>query len=382
MAKGSESAIIANITKYNSKVHSSILEKNKDFTSKMTQLNIDSFKQTDVLTKKNPVFSIEQPTLFNRRIAIINPFTNKFNDIYASYFLKHNQVKIIIPKTKEELDSVADWAEIIWSTWCNEPLVYLSQKKRSALLISHIRSYEILTPSLMQSINWDNIDGAIFVADHIRENANEMWNNQLSKIPQTTICNCVELDRYPFYQNGIGYNIVYIGYINHKKGIGLLLQCIDTAVRLNTKFIFHIAGSFQEVRFEVYMKHLIKEMGLDKNVIFHGWIKDVPKFLANMNYVISTSPWEGCPNNIIEAMACGVKPLIHNWQGAKKLFPAKLVFNNLSEYLSILHNDCSGTSGNHYDSDSYRRWVERYYNASIQVATIDNFIAKLWQNRL
>ena len=312
--------------------------------------------------------------LTNNRIVIINTFNNKFNDIYASYFSKKNEVQIINPKTEQDLSSVSEWADIIWCTWCNEPLVYLSHNKKSSVIVTHIRSYEILTPNLMKNVKWQNIDGTIFVADHIREIANQMWGEQLSIVPQKTIFNCVQLERYPFYQNGPGKNICYIGYLNHKKGIGLLLQCIKEAVTLDRTFQFHIAGDFQETRFEVYMKHLLKEMKLTDNVVFHGWVANVPDFLKDMNYVISTSPWEGCPNNIIEAMACGIKPLIHNWQGAKELFPDDLVFNSVGEFISILKK-------NNYDSGRYREWVATYFNASIQLPKIDNFMARMLEKQ-
>jgi glycosyltransferase involved in cell wall biosynthesis len=145
------------------------------------------------------------------------------------------------------------------------------------------------------------------------------------------------------------------------------------AVLLDPRYTFHIAGTFQEARFEIYMRHLIKEMSLENHVVFHGWVKDLPLFLEAMNYEISTSPWEGCPNNVIEAMACGTKPLIHNWPGAKQLFPANLVFNTVSEFLEKLHDEA-------YDSSYYREWVEIHYNAEIQVPEMDQFMHSLMQS--
>ncbi|MCK4606505.1 MAG: glycosyltransferase [candidate division Zixibacteria bacterium] len=180
----------------------------------------------------------------------------------------------------------------------------------------------------------------------------------------------MELDRYPLHRNGPGRNICYVGYLNHKKGLSLLLQCVREAVKIDRLFKLHVAGDFQEERFKVYMHHLIGEMGLTDNVQFHGWVKDVPAFLREMNYVISTSPWEGCPNNLIEAMACGIKPLIHNWKGSRQLFPESLVFNSLDDFEELLRST-------DYDSDSYRRHVEVNFNAARNMPRIDAFLASL-----
>lgn len=338
-------------------------------------LNDDALHNIDMMVNARDIALTESRSfnLRNVRLAIVNAFDNKFNDIYRHHFAINNEVRVVKPQNHHDLETVTAWADVILSPWCNEPLSILSKlKKNHQKLFTHIRSYEILTPQLMSNVNWINIDGIIFVADHIRHLANQWWKTQIAALPQTTIGNCVSLNDYPFYRQNKGYNIAYIGYLNHKKGVGLLLQCMKEAVLLDPRYTFHIAGTFQEARFEVYMRHLIKEMNLENHVVFHGWVKDLFSFLETMNYVISTSPWEGCPNNVIEAMACGIKPLIHNWPGARQLFPVNLVFNTVCEFLAKLQDS--------YDSSYYRKWVEIHYNAEIQVRDIDMFMDNIMQS--
>ncbi len=316
----------------------------------------------------------ESPTLHDIRLAIVNPFENKFNQIYRDYFARRNEVRLVVPQSEEDLRPLLDWADLIWTTWCNEPAIMMTRQSPRATMVTHIRSYEILTPQLMTNVDWSHVDGAIFVADHIRDIANQMWPEQLRSCRQRTVLNCVELDRYPFYNKQPGRNIAYIGYLNHKKGIPLLTQCIERAVAQNAAYHFHIAGSFQEPRFEVYMKHLLAEMGLTEAVSYHGWVRDVPVFLADMDYVISTSPWEGCPNNVIEAMACGVKPLVHNWRGSSTLFGRDLVFNTVEEFVELLTSD-------HYDSRAYRDYAGEHFSAESNLPQIDHFLAEVHHQR-
>lgn len=308
------------------------------------------------------------------RIALISPFENKFLKLWSDYFSRENEVRVVTPKSDSELDALSDWPQVVLSGWCNQPLFYLSHRRPPRVLATYIRSYEALTPGMLETANWDAIQGAVFVADHVRQVANEAYPDGLSKIEQTTIFNCVDLDQYPLHENGPGYDIAYVGYINHKKGIGLLMQCIEQASRLDEKYRFHFAGTFQEARFEHYMRHLLKETGLQDRVTFHDWVKDIPGFLADKNYVISTSPWEGCPNNVIEALACGVRPLVHNWKGAKDLFGGELVFDTVDQFTRMLSSD-------DYDAGNYRGMVVDRFNAEKNLPELDRFLAGLCQAR-
>ncbi len=346
-----------------------------DAAANLTELR-EAIKRSrsDTGTIYNELPRDETPGLVNARIAIVNLWDNKFTDLYVRYFSQKNKVRKIKPQSESDLKEILGWADIIWSQWCNEPLVYLSKQRTGVALVTHIHSYEILTPQLMQSVVWDQIGGAIFVAEHMRDNANRLWSKQLAGVPQTTIYNSVDLAEYQLYKGRSGKNIGYVGYLNHKKGIGLLLQCIKAAVDRDPEYRLHIAGTFQEIRFEVYMTHQIEQMGLADNVVMHGWVKDIPGWLGSMQYVVSTSPWEGCPLNIIEAMACGVKPLIHNWQGAANLFPPALVFNTIGEFVDLL-------TSSDYDSPSYRRHIENHFNADINVVKIDAYLKYVLEKR-
>jgi glycosyltransferase involved in cell wall biosynthesis len=315
------------------------------------------------ITKKNE----SEKTLVNKKIAVVNPMQDKFTDLYVRYFLQNNEVRLIKSKSEKDFNQVLKWADLVWSQWANEQLVAISEQRFNATLVTHLHSYEILVPEMINNVHWKRIDGIIFVSDHIRHNAKRLCTQQMQDVPQTTIYNCVELSEYPFRHVKPGKNIGYVGYINQKKGVGLLLQCIKAAVDYDPEFTFHIAGVFQETRFKVYMLHLIEEMRLKGNIVFHGWVKNIPDWLKSINYIISTSPWEGCPMNIIEAMACGIKPLIHNWQGAKTLFPEKYVFNTVGEFLALIKDPW-------YNSVEIRQVVEKSFNAKRNIGQIEKFL--------
>jgi glycosyltransferase involved in cell wall biosynthesis len=114
-------------------------------------------------------------------------------------------------------------------------------------------------------------------------------------------------------------------------------------------------------------------MDLTERVTFHGWVEDIPSFLRDMNYVISTSQWEGCPNNILEAMACGIRPIIHNWMGARELFPEECVFSSLEEVPAMLAPSA-------YHAERYRTWIEERFNTADTYPAFDAILASVLED--
>jgi glycosyltransferase involved in cell wall biosynthesis len=328
--------------------------------------------------------------LEGKKLAIVNIRGNKFDRMYAEFFARRNQVRLVNAQGTKDvapaMDAAMNWADVVLSCWADEAMMYMTPTPDSSFnrqpspsssasggepaFFSFVRSWEILNPQFMQAIEWGRLRGLIFVADHIRELFGEMWAGRASQVPQGTIYNSVSIHQAPFREHSPGPKLAYIGFLGPKKGITLLLQCLMAAREVNHEFKLHIAGRFQDKRFEVYVRHLLADAGLVDHVVFHGWVQDIFAFLNQMDYLVSTSPWEGCPNNVIEAMSCGVRPLIHNWRGARQIFPPQLSFNSISQMKSMLRDS-------NYDSRGYRQYAEKHFNAEIQLSKLSGFMANL-----
>lgn len=69
----------------------------------------------------------------------------------------------------------------------------------------------------------------------------------------------------------------------------------------DVKLAFYGAGKEQEI-----IKEKVSRLGLDDRVIFKGLVKDVPNAIKESRMFLMTSDFEGMPNALIEAMACGL----------------------------------------------------------------------------
>ena len=62
----------------------------------------------------------------------------------------------------------------------------------------------------------------------------------------------------------------------------------------------------------------------------------MPEWYKNKDYVISTSLFESFHYSIAEGMASGLMPLIHNWYGAKYLYPEEHLYADPDSCLELV----------------------------------------------
>ncbi len=73
---------------------------------------------------------------------------------------------------------------------------------------------------------------------------------------------------------------------------------------------------------------------------------------------------------LAEAMACGLKPVVHNFPGADQIFPAEFLFNIAEEF-------CEHILSEQYEPQKYRRFVEENYALKDQLPKINNIFTRL-----
>jgi glycosyltransferase involved in cell wall biosynthesis len=54
------------------------------------------------------------------------------------------------------------------------------------------------------------------------------------------------------------------------------------------------------------LETMARDLGISRAVVFQGATHDIPAFLRGAKFLVHTSESEGCPNAVMEAMACGL----------------------------------------------------------------------------
>ena len=114
-------------------------------------------------------------------------------------------------------------------------------------------------------------------------------------------------------------------------------------------------------------------MDLADHVVFHGWVEDIPAWLDDKHFLLTTSVFESFGYGIAEAMAAGLKPLIHNFPGAARLYPSELTFNTVAQCVDAALSD-------DYAPAAYRRFVRKTTVLNFSFGGLTGFFKKSWRD--
>ena len=290
------------------------------------------------------------------------------SDIVAHLSTKYD-VRTCYSNNEQEIESTARWADIVWLEWANELAIHVSNKVSSVSqkqVICRIHSYEVLS-GYPKYIQWSKISKSIFVSDHILKIALELCPSISQLTEPMVIHNGVNLRKFQFKERKPGYNIAIVGHINHKKNPSMWIEILSRLQQIDRRYTFKVAGQFQELRYKYYMESLIPKLGLTNNIKFFGQVDNIPKWfeINDINYLLSTSPFESFGYSIAEAMAMGYRPLIHAFPGSESIWPRDCLFGCADELIKLLQK------GQSYNSMEYRRFVEEKYSLNAQLEKID-----------
>ncbi len=297
---------------------------------------------------------------------------NFLNDI-IEFTRRRYEVRIFEGGSEKQLMELMQWSDISWFEWCTNLAQIGTSLPKVCRTIIRLHRYEAYDPWPAQ-INWDHVDVLVTVGNEWVLKAAEHWVKDIrSRVPIVCIPNGVNPETHPYTPRRPGRNIAFIGALRMVKNPMLLFQCMAALKQRDSRYRLFIAGQVKELLMQHVYEHTRLAMGLEDVIVYDGFQDDIPRWLADKQYLVSTSVIEGCPMGILEAMAAGVKPVIFNFPGAEELFGPDYLFTTPEEF-------CRRICEPHYDSQSYRAFVERRYPLSAQLLRINELFAMFEKN--
>ncbi len=285
---------------------------------------------------------------------------------YIEKELSRYDLTVTSTNEREELFDLSKQNDVLFSMWANEIVWFWSKVFPDKKIISYLRRYELFNDSVFNKTSWDKVDALIFVNNRIRDVFNDRVQNK--PIKTHVLYNGIDLDEFDFDTTcRDGTKIAMVCTIKQIKNLPLACQVL---LNLPEKYkIYHIGKDIGMGINELY--YYVDGLGLSERFIFEGKIdpKDISTWMQDKDFILSTSINEGNPVNVLEGMAMGLKPIVHNWPDAMVQFGSKNVFNTVKEAIDMI------LVGNSTPLQ-YRAAIERKFNVSIY-KQLHNIISEL-----
>jgi glycosyltransferase involved in cell wall biosynthesis len=112
---------------------------------------------------------------------------------------------------------------------------------------------------------------------------------------------------------------VYVGTLAPRKRVEVLLQAWAKRQPCSCEHFLLLVGPARTEAYRDDLMELTRTLDIQHSVRFVGQVDDVRPFLAAANIFLMASRWEGMSNSLLEAMACGLAPVVTNVSGAEEL---------------------------------------------------------------
>lgn len=294
---------------------------------------------------------------------VLFDFIRKFTDDLINHWRElGHEVKIdryFDPK-------LMSWADIVFFEFVDNSLMRASDpldsmwqqiggtQLKPPKVVARAHDIDIWTGNLAK-VKWNFVDDLVYVSDTMKD----ICGGDFEHVKKHVVYHGIDVDRWTFKERKPGNQIALIGNINHQKHTELALQVLAEY----PGYELTIVGTGWRNWQQYYFKHFARENNFKINFIDR--VESIDEFLEGIDYLLLTSMKEAFSFIVGEAAAKGVKPLVHNFYGAKKLWPEKWIWNKVSD-LKDMFND--------YNSKEYRDYVQNTYPLKKMLSEYDKIM--------
>jgi glycosyltransferase involved in cell wall biosynthesis len=187
------------------------------------------------------------------------------------------------------------------------------------------REYKVIRPFVRYL--WRDADALVAVSNGLRSYA---WQTD-PEAEIEVIPNAIDLSVFipgPLREEEGAVRLLFVGRLIAFKNIETLLEAVALLDKMGAgPFELELVGE-GEKRSE--LERLVAELGISRLIRFSGWVKHpaIVKHYQRADIFVTPTMWEGMPNTVLEAMACGLPIVATDTSGCREL-----VRNGVNGYL-------------------------------------------------
>jgi len=222
-----------------------------------------------------------------------------------------------------------------------------------------------------REVRWENVHIVVQIGSAAVEEALVQQVPDIrTRTRLTVIPNGVNLDRYRFRRRERGKHLACVGCLTMETNPAFLLQCMQKLHYVDCQYKLFLAGTFESPMLEQYVRHMVETLDLTDVVFFEPYPGDLNAWLEDKHFIVAAGIGESQVKGVLAGMACGLKPVVHNFPGAEKLFSRQYSFNIAEQF-------CEQVRSGDYDPEDYRRFIEQHFAVADQLDKVNGILAQL-----
>jgi glycosyltransferase involved in cell wall biosynthesis len=187
------------------------------------------------------------------------------------------------------------------------------------------KQYRVLRPFIRWL--WHDADALVAVSNGLRSYARET----VPDLPIQVIPNAIDLSSFtPVMQRETDgpVHLLYVGRFNVFKNVETLVEAVGKLAQMDVgEFELKLVGEGEQ---RPVLERMVSELGLTRRIHFVGWVArdHIADYYRRADIFVTATTWEGMPNTVLEAMACGL-PIV----GTQASGLQELVHDGVNGYL-------------------------------------------------
>lgn len=286
-----------------------------------------------------------------------------------------------------------EWCDVVFVEWWNAPAVWCSRYlPDDKALVVRCHSYEAFTTNPYFT-NMQRIDGAIFIADHIREVfLNGFCEPGLALEKTKVIQNIRLLQHLSLSEKSeeAQFTLGLMQYSNWNKDPIFALDILEHLIEVDSRWTLRLVGTpwnatLSDFEQAYRTEFLAKLEPLKQNVIIDPFTRDVEAWRTKIGYILSTSRREGSHESIVEGMATGIIPVLRRWPFMKQfgapesMFPGIPAFDTAQDAAQFILAQSQRTNREAYRA-SISEQTLKTYDASVAGPELIEYVQAVHQS--
>ena len=324
---------------------------------------IEKSKMHEISSVRNRIISPFIESLFekqdpNPKRIVINGHDMKFIGEFESYLKqKGHIVRRDLWNWGDPIDgdrskSLLKWGEIFFSEWGLANSVWYSNNigpQKTHFVRIHLQEINERARVFPINIDPNGVTKFIFVADHVKNTAIELFNWDKEKT--CTIPNFVDVERLNVSKfDSASKTIGIVGIVPQRKRVDRALNLISLLAKNDPKWRLIIKGKdprniefmkapnrSKEMEFyKKQFKRIETDAILQKAVSWESYTPSLASWYRKVGFVLSPSDFESFHFSVADGVSSGAIPIIWPWGEAKEIYTEEWVVKNTEKAYELV----------------------------------------------